>query len=59
MNVIPCRDCGNMMDPNSRGCSRCAMNLVAERMFDRFVLFGIVLAAIVAAVIVAFLYLWH
>ena len=59
MNLIPCRDCGNMIDPNSRGCTTCALNLDAERMIDRFVLWGLVLAAIVAAVFVAFLYLRH
>ena len=52
MNLIPCRDCGNMIDPNSRGCSKCAMNLEAERMIDRFVLCGLVLAVIVATAIV-------
>ncbi len=57
MNLIPCRDCGNLIDPNSRGCSTCAMNLDAERMFDRFVLGGFILAAIVATVIVLLFFL--
>lgn len=51
MNLIPCRDCGNMIDPNSRGCPTCAMNLDAERMIDKFVLGGFILALILATVI--------
>jgi hypothetical protein len=58
MNLIPCRDCGNMIDPRSRGCTRCALNLDAERMIDRFVLFGLVLV-VVAVAIVGFFYLFH
>ena len=57
MNLIPCRDCGNMIDPNSRGCSKCAMNLDAEKMIGRFVLGGLVLVVIVAAAFVILLYL--
>lgn len=59
MNVIPCRDCGNMIDPNSRGCPTCAMNLDAERMIDKAVLGGLILVVIVAAAILTFLYLRH
>ena len=51
MNLIPCRDCGNMIDPNSRGCPTCAMNLDAERMIDRFILGGFILGVIVASAI--------
>jgi predicted nucleic acid-binding Zn ribbon protein len=59
MNLIPCRDCGNMIDPRSRGCTKCALNLDAERMIDRFVLYGLVLVLIVGVAIVAWLYLRH
>jgi hypothetical protein len=52
MNLIPCRDCGNMIDPRSRGCPKCALNLDGERMIDRVVLCGLVFVAIVAAAIV-------
>jgi hypothetical protein len=51
MNLIPCRDCGNMIDPNSRGCTTCAMNLDAERMIDKFVLGGFIIALILALAI--------
>jgi len=57
MKLIPCRDCGNMIDPGSRGCPKCAMNLDAEKMIDRFVLGGLVLAVIVATAIVALFFL--
>ena len=46
-----------MIDPNSRGCSTCAMNLDAERMIDRFVLGGFILAVIVATAIVLLFFL--
>ncbi len=59
MNLIPCRDCGNMIDPRSRGCPKCALNLDAERMIDRFVLYVLVLVVIVGTAIVALYYLRH
>lgn len=33
----PCRDCGNELDVNARGCPRCARNVEAEQMLDRFI----------------------
>jgi hypothetical protein len=33
----PCRDCGYQLEPNARGCPRCAMNVEAEAMIERFV----------------------
>lgn len=57
MSLIPCRDCGNMIDPSSRGCSTCAMNLDAERMIDKFVLYGLLLCGIVTAGLIVLLYL--
>jgi hypothetical protein len=33
----PCRDCGYLLHPGARGCPRCAMNVEAERMIERFV----------------------
>ncbi len=59
MSLIPCRDCGHMIDPRSRGCPKCALNLDAERMIDRIVLCGLVLAVIVAAAIVVLFALRH
>jgi len=32
-----CRDCEYVMEANARGCPRCALNLEAENMIDRFV----------------------
>jgi predicted amidophosphoribosyltransferase len=32
-----CRDCGNVLAQNARGCPRCARNLEAENMIDRFI----------------------
>ncbi len=59
MILIPCRDCGNMIDPRSRGCPKCARNLDAERMIDRVVLGGLVLVVIVAAAILILLSFRH
>ncbi len=59
MNLVPCRDCGNMIDLSSRGCPKCARNLDAERMIDRLVLCGLVLAVIVAVAILGDLFYLH
>ena len=37
MSAKTCRDCGNMLEQNARGCPRCAMNFEAESMIDRFI----------------------
>jgi len=57
MSLIPCRDCGNMIDPNSRGCSTCARNLDAERMIDKLVLGGFIVGVMVATAIVLLFFL--
>ena len=59
MNPIPCRDCGNMIDPSSRGCPTCAMNLDAERMIDKVVLGALLFVMAAAAAIVLLLYVRH
>lgn len=48
-----CRDCGNVLEHEARGCPRCAMNFEAENMIDRFIwrrlvpsLFLVVLATV-------------
>jgi hypothetical protein len=51
MSLIACRDCGAMIDLNSRGCSTCARNLDAERMIDKFVLGGVIFVLVTAAVV--------
>jgi len=37
MSAKTCRDCGNVLEPEARGCPRCALNFEAENMIDRFV----------------------
>ena len=32
-----CRDCGYQLEVNARGCPRCARNVEAEQMIDRFI----------------------
>jgi hypothetical protein len=49
----PCRDCGYELEKTARGCPRCAMNMEAERMIERFVA-GVLL--VVALIIVGIIY---
>jgi len=37
MSTKTCRDCGNVLEQNARGCPHCAMNMEAENMIDRFI----------------------
>ena len=37
MSAKTCRDCGNVLEHDARGCPRCALNFEAENMIDRFV----------------------
>ena len=50
-----CRDCGAQLQDTARGCSRCAMNIDAEKMIDKFLLGRLVPAVAIAIVIVAVL----
>jgi hypothetical protein len=50
MNLKSCRDCGSPLEPNSRGCTTCALNLEAESMIDRFVLRLLVSALTIVAI---------
>ena len=34
---MKCRDCGNQLEVQARGCPRCARNVEAEQMIDRFI----------------------
>lgn len=56
MESILCRDCGQRLAPDARGCTKCALNLEAERMIDRLVrrvlLAALMLAAIVLLVVI-------
>jgi hypothetical protein len=36
MTAKTCRDCGNVLELQARGCPRCALNFEAENMIDRF-----------------------
>jgi hypothetical protein len=47
----PCRDCGNQLDVNARGCPRCARNVEAEQVIERFIWRRLVPLLIVAIVI--------
>jgi hypothetical protein len=37
MKPKTCRDCGNLLAQEARGCPRCALNFEAEDEIDRFV----------------------
>jgi len=52
-----CRDCGNQLEQTARGCPRCARNIEAEDMIDRFIWRRFVPSVIAAAfVVVALVY---
>jgi hypothetical protein len=60
MTAKTCRDCGNVLEPTARGCPRCARNIEAENMIDRFIWRRFVPTVIVIVlVVVAFIYLWR
>ena len=52
MTTKTCRDCGNVLAPNARGCPRCAMNIEAESMVDRFIWRRFVPCVILVALVV-------
>lgn len=37
MSRKTCRDCGNVLEQDARGCPRCALNFEAEDMIGRFI----------------------
>jgi len=47
-----CRDCGNKLEQTARGCPRCACNIEAEVMIDRFIWRCFVPSVIVVAFVV-------
>jgi len=59
MSTKSCRDCGNVLAQNARGCPRCAMNMEAEDMIDRFirrrVVPGVILVTFAVIVLLYFL----
>lgn len=58
MNQKSCRDCGYLLEPNARGCPRCAMNVEAETMIERFVWRRLLPIAVTIAVIAAAIVWW-
>jgi predicted amidophosphoribosyltransferase len=59
MSTKTCRDCGNVLELTARGCPRCAMNMDAESMIDRFIwrrfVPGVILLAFAIVALVYFL----
>jgi hypothetical protein len=58
MSETPCRDCGYLLKQNARGCPRCARNIEAERMIERFILMLLLPCAVILLLIVTVLILW-
>ncbi|HYY96954.1 MAG TPA: hypothetical protein VE642_00090 [Pyrinomonadaceae bacterium] len=54
MSLKPCRDCGEMVPSDARGCPRCARNLEAERMLARY-FWGALAVVTLAAVLITYL----
>jgi hypothetical protein len=55
MKIIPCRDCGEMIDVDGRGCPTCARNLEAERMLARYFWRASALVTGICAILLSFL----
>ena len=59
MSTKTCRDCGTVLAQTARGCTRCAMNMEAENMVDRFIwrrfVPGLILVAFAVVALVYFL----
>ena len=58
MNARTCRDCGNVLEPNARGCPQCALNLEAEDMIDRIIWNDLVPGLVLIVLALAALVYW-
>ena len=47
-----CRDCEYEIEPHARGCPRCALNLEAENMIDRFIWRRLVPSVVIVTLVV-------
>ena len=54
MSAKTCRDCGNVLAHDARGCPRCAMNFAAESTIDRFLARFLAGLIIVILIVIAF-----
>ncbi len=54
----PCRDCGNLLAPEQRGCPRCAYNVEAEAMLGRLVWRRLVPGIVILALLSVALFLY-
>jgi hypothetical protein len=59
MSPKTCRDCGNVLEREARGCPRCAMNLEAENMIDRFIWRRVVPGLFLVVVLTAAAFLYY
>jgi len=60
MSTKTCRDCGNMLEQTARGCPRCALNMEAEKMIERFIWRRFLPSVILMAfAVVALVYFWR
>ena len=58
MAARPCRDCGYLLKQDARGCPRCAMNVEAETMIERFIWRRLVPGMLAIALIAAVGIIW-
>jgi hypothetical protein len=56
MSTRICRDCEYEIEPGARGCPRCALNLEAENMIDRFVWRRLVPSVVIVMLAVAIVF---
>ncbi|HSE21154.1 MAG TPA: hypothetical protein VLB68_05830 [Pyrinomonadaceae bacterium] len=55
MSSRPCRDCGYLLEPERRGCPRCARNIEAENMIEKY--FWLAFVPLVLILIAVMVYL--
>jgi len=56
LKLKPCRDCGELVPIDARGCPRCARNLEAERMLAKLFWGGLAFIALAATLITYLIY---
>lgn len=56
MKLKPCRDCGELVAPDARGCPKCARNLEAERMLARYFWGGLSIIVLAVAFVTYLIY---
>lgn len=55
MDLIACRDCGEMLPADAEGCKRCGRNITLEQRLSRILFWTVSVSIVLAAALVAWL----